>query len=104
MFTTFTVYVAFTAVPSFAVAVIVTLPTPFPVTTPVLLTVAMFSLLLIHFTFLLNAFDGVIFAFSVIKDFFNTDVEPETFIDVTGVHSTYLIFFSFAKVFAAEPL
>ena len=63
----------------------------------------MLVLLLVHFTFLLNAFDGDIVVFNVIVFVFNTDVLPVIFIVFTGVHSTYLQLLFCANVLAAVP-
>ena len=63
---TVTLKVAFFFDPSFAVAVIVTVPAFFPLTVPAALTVATFVLLLAQATLLLEALLGVTVAFNVI--------------------------------------
>ena len=62
---TVTVHFALLLLPSVVVAVIVAVPLPFDVTTPLLLTVATLLLLLVHSRFLLAALLGVTVAVSV---------------------------------------
>ena len=62
---TVTEHVALLLLPSVVVAVIVVVPLPFDVTTPLLLTVATSGLLLVHSRFLLAALLGVTVAVSV---------------------------------------
>jgi len=98
-FFTVILQVAFLPDPSFAVAVIVTVPSFFAFTTPLLVTVATFLLDDFHTTALLLAFFGVTVAFKVcflpivIVDLFS-------FTLVTGVPTvTVIVHFFFLSAF-----
>ena len=95
--------VAFLLLPSFALAVIVTVfpfPAFFAFTTPLLLTVAYFLLLLLQFTALFLALEGDTTDFNVIVWLaFNLVVFPVILILLTpGTRICYICGFDFHKV------
>ena len=100
-FFTVILQVAFLPEPSFAVAVIVTVPAFFAFTTPLLVTVATFLLDDFHTTALLLAFFGVTVAFKVcFLPIVIVDLVLFSFTLVTGVPTvTVTVHFFFLSAF-----